>query len=135
MNRSWLLVGVAAVAALATACSSSGGGSSQSAGAKTSAAGAATSSAAVAGSTAPQIVISSFAYSGALTVKPGQKVSVVNKDSVAHTLTDKANHKFDTGTIDPGGGKGTFTAPMKPGSYPFGCNFHPEMHGTLVVKA
>ena len=79
------------------------------------------------------IVISGFAYSGTLTVKPGQKVTVTNQDSAAHTLTDKKTHLFDTGDIAGGGGKGSFTAPTKPGSYPFGCTHHPAMEGTLVV--
>lgn len=69
-----------------------------------------------------------------MTVKPGQKVTVTNKDSVAHTLTDKKTHLFDTGNIDGSGGTGTFTAPSKAGSYPFGCTYHPNMHGTLVVQ-
>jgi plastocyanin len=69
-----------------------------------------------------------------MTVKPGQKVTVTNKDAVAHTLTDKNTNLFDTGTIDGSGGTGTFTAPTKPGSYPFGCTFHPNMHGTLTVQ-
>jgi plastocyanin len=68
-----------------------------------------------------------------MTVKPGQKVTVTNRDSTAHTLTDKKNHKFDTGNIDPGA-TGTFTAPTAPGSYPFGCKYHPNMNGTLVVQ-
>jgi plastocyanin len=66
-------------------------------------------------------------------VKAGAKVSVVNEDSAAHTLTDKKTHKFDTGNIDGNGGTGTFTAPTTPGSYPFGCTYHPQMAGTLVV--
>jgi plastocyanin len=85
-------------------------------------------------STGSGITISGFAYSGTLTVKPGQKVTVTNKDSVPHTVTDKQNHKFDTGSIDGSGGTGTFTAPTTPGSYQFGCTFHPNMAGTLVVK-
>jgi plastocyanin len=32
------------------------------------------------------------------------------------------------------GGTATFTAPTKPGTYPFHCSVHPQMHGTLVVK-
>ncbi len=80
------------------------------------------------------IVISGFAFSGAMTVKPGQKVTVTNQDSVAHTLTDRQTHKFDTGNIPGNGGTGTFTAPTTPGSYPFGCTYHPDMHGTLVVR-
>lgn len=79
------------------------------------------------------IVISSFAYSGGMTVKPGQKVTVTNKDSAAHTLTDTKTRLFDTGNIAGGGGTGTFTAPTKPGSYPFGCTYHPNMAGTLIV--
>lgn len=66
-------------------------------------------------------------------MKAGTKVTVVNQDSVAHTLTDKDTKKFDTGSISGSGGTGTFTAPSKPGKYPFGCTFHPEMSGTLTV--
>jgi plastocyanin len=69
-----------------------------------------------------------------MTVKPGEKVTVTNKDSVAHTLTDKKTHKFDTGNIDGNGGTATFTSPTTPGSYPFGCTYHPNMHGTLIVQ-
>jgi len=68
-----------------------------------------------------------------MTVKPGQKVTVTNQDTAAHTLTDKKTHLFDTGNIAGGGGTGTFTAPTKPGSYPFGCTYHPAMKGTLIV--
>jgi plastocyanin len=28
----------------------------------------------------------------------------------------------------------TFTAPNKPGTYPFHCTYHSNMHGVLVVK-
>ncbi|MEP7193312.1 MAG: cupredoxin domain-containing protein [Actinomycetota bacterium] len=80
------------------------------------------------------IVIRGFAYSGTMTVKPGQKVTVTNQDTVAHTLTDKQTHLFDTGNIAGGGERGTFTAPTKPGSYPLACTYHPAMKGTLVVK-
>jgi len=103
------------------ACSSSGGkhGSSSSSSATTA--------------SSASITINSFAYSGDLTVKAGAKVTVTNKDSVPHTLTDKATMLFDTGTISPNA-SATFTAPTKAGSYPFGCRFHAEMHGTLIVQ-
>jgi plastocyanin len=26
------------------------------------------------------------------------------------------------------------TAPSQPGEYPFHCSYHPNMHGTLIVK-
>jgi plastocyanin len=80
------------------------------------------------------IVISGLAFSGTMTAKPGQKVTVTNQDSVVHTLTDKKTNLFDTGNIPGGGGTATFTAPTKPGSYPFGCRYHPNMQGTLVVR-
>ena len=83
----------------------------------------------------PTITIKNFGYSGALTVKAGTKVTVVNNDSAAHTLTDKKTHKFDTGSISGGGGTGSFTAPSTPGKYPFGCTFHPQMAGTLAVTS
>ncbi|MGW6707823.1 cupredoxin domain-containing protein [Streptomyces sp. NPDC054956] len=65
-------------------------------------------------------------------VSAGAKVTVINEDSAPHTLTASDGYAFDTGTISPGA-TGTFTAPSKPGSYPFFCSVHPEMKGTLVV--
>lgn len=84
---------------------------------------------------APTITIKDFGYSGSLTVKAGAKVAVVNQDSAPHSLTDKQTHRFDTGVISGGGGTGSFTAPAKPGHYPFGCTIHPSMAGTLIVTA
>lgn len=90
--------------------------------------------AATGSSTGSEIVIDNFAYAPmALTVSPGQRVTVVNHDSTAHTLTadDKS---FDTGSIAPGR-SGTFTAPTKPGSYSYICTIHQFMHGTVTVHA
>jgi plastocyanin len=129
MRRFSLAVAALAVFLLLAACSSS------STGGKTTAPSSAPASPAGTAAATGGIVISSYAYSGTLTVKPGQKVTVTNKDSVAHTLTDKKTHLFDTGNIPANGGTGTFTAPTKPGRYPFGCTYHPEMAGTLIVKA
>jgi plastocyanin len=70
-----------------------------------------------------------------MTVKAGATITVTNKDTVAHTLTDKATHKFDTGNIPANGGTGTFTAPTTPGTYKFGCTYHPNMAGTLIVTS
>ncbi|MCF2531560.1 cupredoxin domain-containing protein [Yinghuangia soli] len=79
------------------------------------------------------VMIKSFAFApAAFTVAPGATVTVVNQDDSAHTLT--ANDKaFDTGTLAPGA-TGTFTAPTKPGTYPFLCTPHPFMTGTLTVR-
>jgi plastocyanin len=139
MTRYGIAAGAAAlvIASALTGCSSSSGsGSTSSARAATTQRPGATTAAAGSspGNAAGGITINSFKYSGSMTVRSGQKVTVTNKDSVAHTLTDKKSHLFDTGNIDGGGGTGTFTAPKKPGSYPFGCTYHPEMAGTLIVK-
>jgi plastocyanin len=81
-----------------------------------------------------RIVISNSAYSGSLTVKPGQKVTVTNEDAMQHTLSNRRTALFSTGTIEPNGGSETFTAPLKPGSYLFGCLLHPSMNNTLIVS-
>jgi len=81
-----------------------------------------------------QIVISNFDFSPmSLTVAPGAKVTVVNRDSTAHTLTAASGDAFNTGDIGPGK-SGTFVAPTKPGSYPYICSIHQFMHGTLTVR-
>ena len=125
-RRLALAVCGATLVVLLASCGGSSGSSSGSApGSPT-----ATSAAHAAGG----IRISGFAYSGTMTVKPGQKVTVTNDDSVTHTLTDKVSHKFDTGDIPGNGGTKTFTAPTQPGRYPFGCTIHPDMKGTLLVQ-
>ncbi len=129
MNRYSVPAAVAALALLLASCSSS---KSSSPSTSTAAGGGSTSTSAAAPASGG-ITIKNFAFSGTMTVKPGQKVTVTNRDTAAHTLTDKKTHKFDTGNIDPGA-TGTFTAPTTPGSYPFGCTYHPNMNGTLVVR-
>lgn len=132
-----LPIAAAAAAALLalSACSSSSSGGSHATHSTPAGGGTTTSAAAGAPASAPKITIKNFGYTGTLTVKPGEKVTVVNEDSVAHTLTDKKTHKFDTGNIPANGGTGTFTAPSTPGTYPFGCTYHPEMAGTLTVTS
>lgn len=80
---------------------------------------------------APMLHIDNFKYSVPASVAPGEKVSVMNMDGEAHTVTS------DSGAFDDMAAAGTittFTAPSKPGSYPFHCTFHSNMHGVLVVK-
>ncbi len=48
-----------------------------------------------------------------------------------HTVT-ATDGSFDTGNI-PGNAHGMFTAPSKPGSYPYKCAIHPFMKATLTV--
>jgi plastocyanin len=82
--------------------------------------------------TVAMIHIDNYRYTVPASVSPGEKVSVMNMDGEAHTVTADSGAAFDdmatAGTIT------TFTAPTKPGSYPFHCAFHANMHGVLVVK-
>ncbi|UXY32311.1 cupredoxin domain-containing protein [Streptomyces sp. HUAS TT20] len=82
---------------------------------------------------AARIVIENFAFSPAnLHVRPGTKVTVVNRDSASHTVTATGDKAFDTGSI-AGDVTATFTAPSAPGSYSYICTIHPTMKGTLTV--
>lgn len=101
--------------------SASGGSSTSPAGGSSSA------------SAAPKITIENFKFQVPATVKPGQKITVVNSDSVGHTVTSDTSGDFSV-VVNANGGTATFTAPTKPGKYPFHCNFHGNMHGTLVVS-
>lgn len=78
------------------------------------------------------ITIDNFAYQVPDQVAPGATVTVTNKDTTTHTVTSDKGDSFNI-TV-PGGDTATFTAPDKPGDYAFGCKFHANMHGTLVVK-
>lgn len=140
MTRTSIAAGSLAALLALTACSSSANSAGDSSKTKSapsqSQAAPGSSQAGGSGATTtagPVITIKNFAFAGTLTVKPGVKVTVINNDSTAHTLTDKKTKKFDTGNIDSGA-KGTFIAPVKAGKYPFGCTYHPEMAGTLIVS-
>jgi plastocyanin len=109
-----------ALAALA-GCGSSGGSSSS--GSTSAAAGGGTSSAV--------ITIKDFTFTTPASVSPGATVTVHNMDSIAHSVTADTGNAFDS-PAPPG--DSSFKAPTTPGSYPFHCTPHPEMHGTLVVK-
>ena len=77
-------------------------------------------------------MIKDFKYSGATDVKAGAKVEIMNMDSQAHTVTADTGSAFDV-KVDPGTTV-TLTAPSKPGSYPYHCTFHSNMHGMLKVS-
>ncbi len=80
------------------------------------------------------IIIRNFAFHpGTLTVASGATVTVTNEDHVAHTVTSTSGHYFNTGDVDPGTTV-TFRAPTKPGTYPYFCEIHQYMTGTLVVR-
>lgn len=78
------------------------------------------------------IHISGFRYTVPASVSPGATVSVMNMDGENHTVTADAGNAFDVKAT--AGTTVTFTAPKKPGSYPFHCTYHSNMHAVLVVK-
>lgn len=81
-----------------------------------------------------RITMENYAFSPANPeVGPGERITVVNKDSEAHTVTATDSDAFDTGNI-AGGESGTFTAPTQAGRYAFDCTLHPNMTGTLIVR-
>ena len=124
MNRRVAILLTVPVAglALAVACGGAGGRAGESGG------GAVTTP-----NSPATIMIDKFAYQPVvLTVAPGARVTVINQDPVAHTVTAK-DKSFDTGTIALGQ-EDEITAPSKPGSYPYYCIFHEYMTGTLIVK-
>ncbi|MFE4228707.1 cupredoxin domain-containing protein [Arthrobacter sp. NPDC056886] len=83
---------------------------------------------------AATITISNFAYEIPGSVAPGAEVKVVNMDTAEHTVTaDQDATLFDV-EVKENGGTATFKAPSKPGTYPFHCTYHSNMHGSLTVK-
>lgn len=79
------------------------------------------------------VAISMYAYHPArLVVTPGTKVTFTNHDQTAHTATDTGTPGFNSGTVNPGASV-TITL-RKPGTYPYVCQFHAFMHGTIVVN-
>lgn len=77
------------------------------------------------------ITIEGFKFSAA-TAAPGADVSVSNQDGSAHTVTAD-NGEFDSGNIE-GDGEGSIKAPDKAGDYPYHCEIHTSMKGTLTVE-
>lgn len=119
------LAAMALVGALTTACGSSGTPGTTAA--ATGASG--DSSTAVAG---PTLTIANMAFGQPLTVAPGTQITVVNNDSVEHSVTSDTSGVFSQ-DVDGGENK-TLTAPMQPGTYQFHCKYHPAMKGTLIVQ-
>ncbi|MFI6774189.1 cupredoxin domain-containing protein [Nocardia sp. NPDC050412] len=71
-------------------------------------------------------------YSGTPPIAPGAALTVVNHDSVKHSITSKRPGLFDH-EIGPGQTI-TFTAPDEVGSHPFYCRYHANMEGALSVR-
>lgn len=66
-----------------------------------------------------------------ITVSTGTAVTWTNDDSVPHTVTS-TDGIFDSGIFDPGGRfSWTFD---QPGTFPYICQLHPQMQGTVIAE-
>ncbi|MEI8082997.1 MAG: cupredoxin domain-containing protein [Actinomycetes bacterium] len=65
-----------------------------------------------------------------LKVKAGRTVTVKNMDPFTHTVTSL---KAGVHVVVPGGGRATFSAPARRGTYRLSCDIHASMHGKMTV--
>ena len=68
-----------------------------------------------------------------LNVRPGTKVTWVNKDDEPHSATSSEKPKrFDSGVLDS---EGSFSFTFSDsGSFPYFCKLHPHMTGVVEVR-
>ena len=77
------------------------------------------------------ITINGMSFPANTTVKQGSTVVWNNKDGTAHTVTSDDGTSFDSKTLESGS---TFSYVANAvGSFPYHCNFHSNMKGTLTV--
>ncbi|HEU4944575.1 MAG TPA: cupredoxin family copper-binding protein, partial [Solirubrobacterales bacterium] len=80
---------------------------------------------------AEKVEIIEFTYEpNPVTIEEGGKVTWINRDSAPHTATAD-DGSFDTGTLEEG--KLKSESFKEPGSYPYFCEIHPDMTGTVEV--
>ena len=132
-----IALGLASLALAACGSSSSSSSSATSSSAASASTSSSSSAATPAGKSRPvtsghvTVAISNYKFAPVkLTVKPGTRVTFSNHDMTAHTAT--ASGGFDSGTIKPGASATVKFS--KPGTYPYICQFHAFMHGTVVVQ-
>lgn len=78
------------------------------------------------------VAIAGFAFSPAsVTIDVGDSVTWTNNDDITHTATADGG-SFDTGNLGSGAsGAVTFNTA---GSFPYHCEIHPQMAGTVIVQ-
>ena len=80
---------------------------------------------------ATTINITGMSFPATTTVKKGTKVSWNNADGTAHTVTSDDNSSFSSGNLASGA---TYVYQANAvGTFPYHCNYHAMMTGTLVV--
>ena len=78
-----------------------------------------------------KVEIVDFAYDpDPVTIQAGGKVIWINRDSAPHTATAD-DGAFDTETLEEG--KLKSESFKQPGQYPYFCEIHPDMRGTVEV--
>jgi plastocyanin len=84
---------------------------------------------------AASVSITDFQFTPAtVTIHAGDSVTWTNNSAAGtpHTSTSD-NGAWDSGTINPGS---SFTHTFATaGTFTYHCNFHPQMHGTVIVEA
>jgi plastocyanin len=78
------------------------------------------------------VAIKNFAFSPpTIMVKPGTRVTWVNHDEDAHTVTFTSSLKVASSPLQ---GNQSFSYTFQtPGTYTYICSIHPYMHGTVIV--
>jgi plastocyanin len=81
------------------------------------------------------VIIQGAAFSpGTINASVGATIHWVNKDGFAHTVTALNSSAFNSGVIPAGQSFVlTITNALKPGSYYYVCEIHPNMIGLLNV--
>lgn len=80
---------------------------------------------------AEKVEIVEFTYDpDPVTIEAGGKVNWINRDAAPHTATAD-DGSFDTGTLEMGKLKSENF--KEAGSYPYFCEIHPDMRGTVEV--
>ena len=77
-----------------------------------------------------EVVVTGYKFPP-ISASPGATLTLVDRDDEPHTVTAD-DGAFKAGPFNPKA-PATLVAPTKPGTYPFHCEIHPTMHGTLVV--
>jgi plastocyanin len=95
----------------------------------------ATTEPAAAAATAQEVPVDirDFAYSpNSVTIAVGDTVTWTNQDDVPHTATATDQSVLQSGTISPGS---SFSQTFETaGEFPYHCEFHPNMSGTIIVQ-
>lgn len=79
------------------------------------------------------VTIVNFAYDpDPIEIPAGGTITWTNNDGLAHTATATDRDVLQSGTIKPG--KSYSKTFDEPGTYTYFCEFHAQMHGTVVVQ-